>query len=263
MLLLINALGMMALPIGVVVVQRRMHGAAWRLFALGAASFALSQLVHLPLLGAWQWATRVGALPAFGATADVIVLGLLAAACEEPARWIVLRVATKERGRNAALALGAGHGGLEALGLGVLALIGAINVIGIGDATEAQLVASGVAPEMASTAIAQVHEALAMPWYEAFGGAFERAIAMPLHIADSVLVTASMRRRRPALFTLALFAHAVADAVAVWIAGLHQPAWLVELELAALLLPFAGAVLAWSRRAEPSDEVGSQVETTL
>jgi uncharacterized membrane protein YhfC len=262
--LIVNALLMIALPIGVVLVQRRTRGAAWRLFALGAASFALSQAVHLPLLGAWQSATRSGALPSFGATADAVVLGLLAALCEEPARWLVLRFATKERGRDAALALGAGHGGLEAIMLGVLALVGALNVMALGHATVADLVGSGVSADAAETAIDQVRVALAMPWYDAIGGAVERAIAIPLHVADSVLVTASMRRRQPALFALAVIAHAAADTIAVGLVGLHQPGWLVEVELGALLLPFAGVVLAWSRRNEPRNaEVGGGVDSTL
>src|SRR4051812_22268521 len=98
-------------PLAVLLV-RRVTRAAWSIAGWGALGFVVSQVVHLPVLGAWHSLTVRGDLPGLGATGDAIVLGLLAAGCEEPARALVFRWAlSRERGRDAALMAGAGHGG--------------------------------------------------------------------------------------------------------------------------------------------------------
>jgi uncharacterized membrane protein YhfC len=251
--LLLNALSMIALPIAIAVAVRRRTGGRWAWVAWGAATFVGSQLVHLPILGAWGALTRSGALPSFGTRADYVVLGLLAAACEEPARAVVFRFAIRSRGRSAALMAGAGHGGVEAVVFGALALAGAINVLAIRGRTASDLVAMGVAAETADAAVADAREALAMPWYEALGGAFERGVAIPLHLACSVLVMAAMRRRSAWPFVAAFAGHAIVDASIGFLRDLGQSVTAIELELAAISLPFTIAALVWASRSEPAD----------
>lgn len=255
MALVLNALAMMLLPLAAALAVRRQLGPRWRWRWLGAGvlAYLLSQLVHLPLLSVWQAMTRSGALPGFGATADALVLGVLAAGCEEPARVLAFRFAAPtQRGREAALAVGVGHGGIEALVLGLLALLGAINVLAARDLDAAGLEALGMAPDAAATAVEQVRVALAMPWYEVFGGAFERALAIPLHLACSVWVMAALRRRRAWPFVVALVAHASVDAAAGLLAEEGTSGWALELELAALIVPFVAGTWLWVRRAEPA-----------
>lgn len=251
-----NAILMIALPLALAVGLRRSTPSFWPLLGAGALSFAGSQLVHLPLLAAWQWLTRSEAVPGVGATAGAIVAGVLAAACEEPARWLVLR-RLAVRDRTSAWAFGAGYGGLEALGLGVLALLGAIDVSALASMSVADLVALGVPEATAETTIEQVAHGLAMPWYDALGGAFERAITIPFHIACSVLVMASLRRARAWPFVAALVAHAIIDAAVGALGEGHPRTWVLEMELTALVVPFTVLVLAWAAHAEPADAARS------
>ena len=253
MLLVVNALLMIALPAGGLVLVRWITGARWSIAGWGALGFVASQVVHLPLLGAWQWLTTHGAIPGLGATADAILLGLLAAGCEEPARALVFRFAlASRRDRSTALMAGAGHGGIEAFALGVLALLGAVNVIAIRGMSVGDLEAQGLDRDAAETAVAQVAQALEMPWYEMIGGAFERAVTIPFHIACSVLVMAAMRRGRAWPFVIAVAAHATTDASIGLLRELGQSGWTLELELAAMAVPFTIGVLVWATRAEPA-----------
>lgn len=264
MWLIANALAMIALPLVALLAIRGARAPRWRLFALGAASFVGSQCVHLPLLLLWPALTRWGALPAFGPSANAIVLGLLAAACEEPARLVVARFATRERGRDAALALGAGHGGIEALIRGALALLGAIGVIATRGASTAELVAQGVAPEAAASVARDVALALAMPWYQAIGGALEGGLTIPFQIACSLLVMAAVRRGRAWPFALALAAHATVEAAVGLLVELDHHGWVLALELAALYAPFTVLAFVWARRAEPThQDVGKPANSTL
>lgn len=253
MALIVNALLMIALPIVIAVLVRMRTGAPWAWLGWGALAFVLSQVVHMPLLWAWQGLTRAGAMPGLGANGDAVMLGTLAAVCEEPARALTFRFALRnERGRSAALMVGAGHGGIEATIFGLLALLGAVNILAMSGMTEDQLIAVGATPEVAKTALEQVATALAMPWYEALGGAFERLFTIPLHLACSVLVMASLRRRSVWPFLLALLAHGLIDASIGLFGNAGASGGALELELAMISIPFAVGVLVWSRRAEPA-----------
>jgi len=251
-----NAILMIALPIALALALRRSAPSFWPLLGAGALSFAGSQLVHLPLLAAWQWLTRSEWIPGVGGAAGAIAVGVLAAGCEEPARWLVLR-RMNDRGREAAWVFGAGHGGLEALALGALALVGAINVGAASSMSVSDFVALGVPEATAESTVEQVAQALAMPWYDALGGAFERAITLPFHLACSVLVMASLRRRRAWPFVIALVAHAMIDAAIGLLGELHQRGWALEMELTALSVPFTVLVLVWAAQAEPSEAARS------
>lgn len=254
MALILNALVMMALPLAAALLVRRTTRGRWAWLAIGATAFVGSQVVHLPLLlSVWPSLTRAGVLPGFGATANAIVAGVLAAACEEPARALAFRFGLRgERGRRAALTVGAGHGGIEAAILGGLALLEAINILAARGLSAEQLVALGMTPDAAAATVPQVAQALAMPWYDVFGGAFERAITIPFHIACSIWVMAALRRRRAWPFVVALVAHASVDASVGLLGEAGQSGWALELELAAMAVPFAVLTFVWASRAEPA-----------
>ncbi len=64
----------------------------WLLIGVGATTFILSQVVHLPIVTALTVAAQNGwfAFPAGlpGKLINAILLGFLAGVCEEPARWL-------------------------------------------------------------------------------------------------------------------------------------------------------------------------------
>jgi hypothetical protein len=86
---------------------------SYRIAALGALGFMLSQVVHLPLnLGLGRL------LPSAPGQLwiSALALGLSAGLCEELTRYAMLRTLAKGvRHEGSALMLGAGHGGIEAL----------------------------------------------------------------------------------------------------------------------------------------------------
>ena len=141
---------------------RRRYRVGWGIFWAGAATFILSQIVHLPLnwaLGLLGGGRGVALWPL---AAMALVAGLSAALCEEGARWIVLTFFLKQVRRwDQGLQYGAGHGGVEAIIFGVLALISFISMIAL-RLNPAVLNLAGAAAEQAQAQMAQYW---ATPWY--------------------------------------------------------------------------------------------------
>lgn len=199
---------------------------SWALIGIGALIFIASQLVHFPLVGIWN--TLLPRVFADYSSVSVqilnaVVLGLLAGLCEETARWIGYRI-LKQRGKTLkiAVALGAGHGGIESVlfvGIPVLATFIVMNLVRSGVAIE------GITPGMTS-------EYFSMSWLMPFVGAGERLMAIVLHITLSVAVWFSVTRHKPAWFWGALAYHALVDALVVALASLTGKVWMVEVVLA-------------------------------
>jgi len=117
---------MVGLPVGLWLVLHRRWGTSWRLVAAGALTFVVAQLVHLPLVYAVTGVMMLPGVPkppeSLMLAFNAVVLGLLAAVCEELANYVALRRwLLRARGFRAAIGFGAGHGGGESLLLGVAA----------------------------------------------------------------------------------------------------------------------------------------------
>ncbi len=133
-----------------------MYGVGWGVFGIGALTFIASQVVHIPLnyaLGLLGGGRGIALWPLIPLA---LAAGLSAGICEEGARWIVLRfLAKKTRGWRAGLQFGAGHGGAEAIIVGVMALVNVVTLIslrsvnpsalGLGGANADQLAAAQAA----------------------------------------------------------------------------------------------------------------------
>jgi uncharacterized membrane protein YhfC len=121
----LNALLMIALPVALGVTIAKKTRAPWNLFFVGAVTFIGSQVVHLPLNAGltqffkWLWPN---AAPApWHIPFNAVVLGLTAGVCEETARYLGYRfLVPQARAYRDGLMLGAGHGGIEAMILGLL-----------------------------------------------------------------------------------------------------------------------------------------------
>jgi uncharacterized membrane protein YhfC len=205
---------MLVLPIVVGWWVRRRYGIGWRVYLAGGLTFVASQVVHLPLnyalgLLGGEWGAGVLPLPLMALAA-----GLTAAVCEQSARWVALRFALRRvRGWSQALQFGAGHGGIEAIILGLLAL-----------STTAWMIVmqlSGVQSQgLSGDAAAQAKEALqafwGAAWYTPLLAGLERAFTITFHIAVSVLVMRAVMRRQAGYLLAAVVAHTAYDAWAVW-----------------------------------------------
>jgi uncharacterized membrane protein YhfC len=150
------------------------------------------------------------------------LLGLSAGIFEEGARYLMYRFwAKKARSWDEAVMIGAGHGGIEAILLGVLtayALLQALALRGVDLATV-------VPAEQIEVARLQLEAYWAAPWYASLLGAVERAFAICLHLSLSVLVLQCFTRRKWFWLPLAIGWHALVDGVALVAVQRLGPYW--------------------------------------
>ena len=215
---LLNVLGMILLPILLAFYVTRRFGLPWKLLLAGALTFIASQVLHIPLVYGLTALFQNGVLPAIPsawvAIFNAILLGLLAGIFEETARWILFNFILKStKTWEEGVTVGVGHGGVEALILGVLALTTVIYMI----ATRNADLATMVPPEQLALARQQVAAFWSTPVYMAFMGFFERVFAICLHLSLSVMVLYSVVYRKPIWFWIALLWHAFVDALVVYL----------------------------------------------
>jgi len=233
----LNGLLMIAWPLGLGLFLSRKFGLKWGLFAIGAATFLLSQVVHLPLIYGLTALFQNKVLPAPPAAwrlvFNAVMLGLMAGLCEELARYLVLRYWAKSaRTWREALMFGTGHGGVEAIILGALVLLSYINMVALRNANLSTLPLS---PDQQAALAKQLAAYWSAPWYISLLGAVERLFALCLHLSLAVLVMRAFTRRNLMWLVAAIAWHALADAVAV----LGQGAGLDPLRLEGIVGAFA------------------------
>ena len=208
----LNGLLMIAMPIVLAIVLHRRLGARGSLFGAGAITFVASQVVHLPLNYALA---QAGILPARPEGALLIqmavVAGLTSGLCEEIARWVAYRRFLKTtRSWNEALMFGAGHGGIEAIILGVLVLVTfaamyTYQTSGVGS----------LPAEQQELARKQLEVYWSTPPFAALLGAVERVFALCTHLALSALVLQAFTRRNILFLFAAIGWHATVNGIAL------------------------------------------------
>lgn len=257
MLHLLNGLLMLAMPLALGALIARRWRTPWGLYAAGAGGFLLSQMLHIPFNLALlnPFLTRAGLVPGAGFPAEFLgpaLLGLSAGLFEEPARYLVFRWVGREgRTWSGGIMLGAGHGGLEAILLGLMVLYGFFQAVAYRGANLAEL----LAPERLAAAEATLNAYWAVPAHTALMGAVERLLALCIQLGLSILVLQAVRRRNLMWLGLAIGWHALVDGVAL-VALAAWGAWAAEGLIAALALLSIGAVLRL--RGDPEAESGSQ-----
>jgi uncharacterized membrane protein YhfC len=200
------------------VIVSRQGDVRWNLFGIGAITFIGSQILHIPFN---HWVLNPlfqeigGASPLQGNNLIIIAigLGLSAGVFEETARYIVYRFWIKDaRIWKDALMFGAGHGGIEAILLGIITLLAVFQIVSL----SGQDLSSIIPQEQLPIAQAQVNAFWALPWYGVLLGTGERVIALIFHISASVLVLQVFRRKNIAWLFAAIFLHAGLNAIAVY-----------------------------------------------
>ena len=216
---LINVLGMIFLPIVLPFYLTRKFSLPWKLVLAGALTFIASQVLHIPVVAGLTALFNNGILPpvpeASRALFNAVLLGLLAGIFEETARWILFKFSLKNVKTWAeGVLVGVGHGGVEALLLGVLGLLSVISMIALRNVDPATL---GLPPDQLEPAMQQMEDFWTAPVYMAFLGLVERVFAITLHLALSVMVLYSVVFRKPVWFWIALLWHAFVDALVVYL----------------------------------------------
>jgi uncharacterized membrane protein YhfC len=213
----LNALLMIAMPVGLAVFLTRRWKLGWSIWWIGAATFILSQVGHIPFNWAMsRWLNGTGMVywpPLAQLAFNAVFLGLSAGAFEEVSRWLVLRFWLKKaRSWRTGILFGAGHGGVEAIIFGVLVLVSYVSMLVLRSTDLSTLVPAGQL-ELAQQQVAAYWSA---PWYATLLGAVERLFAISCHIAMAVMVMQVFIRRKIGWLFAAIGFHALLDAAAVF-----------------------------------------------
>jgi uncharacterized membrane protein YhfC len=213
---ILNPTLMVLIPLGLGVLVVRRWKLDWAVFGLGALTFVISQVLHIPFnqfllnpqlerlgwLGVegWSWAIAV------------VLIGLSAGLFEEGTRYLVLRRSMKQvDGWRQGVLYGLGHGGIEAILLGGFAFFALFQALALrGGALE------GIVPaEQIETARLQLEAYWGMAWYEPLWATLERLSAMAFHIMASLFVLRAVRTRQLIWLGGAILAHTLFNAVAL------------------------------------------------
>ena len=207
---------MVAMPVGLAIYLMRRWKLGGRIWWIGAATFILSQVGHIPFNWIVGKLLNQTGMAAWNPTAQLIFnaifLGLSAGIFEETARYLVLRYWAKEARswRNGVL-FGAGHGGAEAIILGVLVLYGFIQMVAIRNADLTKLFSAS----QLALAQQQVRSYWSMTWYDSMLGALERFFTIPCQIAMAVMVMQVFTRKQIRWLIMAIGYHAILDGSSV------------------------------------------------
>ncbi len=213
---LLNGLLMLALPIGLAIYLTSRWKLGGRIWWIGAATFLLSQVAHIP----FNWS--IGKLlnltgmvawdPKFQLIFNAAFLGLSAGIFEEGARYLVLRWWAKEaRSWRKGVLFGAGHGGAEAIILGILVLYGFLQFAALRNAD----LANSIPASQLDLARRQVEAYWSASWYDSLIGALERFFTIPCQIAMAVMVMQVFIRNHIRWLFIAVAYHMLVDASAV------------------------------------------------
>jgi len=214
---LLNGLLMLALPLGLGVGLNRRAGGRWDLYGAGALTFIGSQVLHLPFNGLIL-NPRLEAL-GFGERGltgplvlSAVLLGLSSGVFEEGARFLVLRFWQRSaRSWREALMFGAGHGGTEAILVGVLALVAFFQALAFRNTDLSQILPA----DQVASAAAPLEAYWTAPWPIALLGAAERAFSLVAHLSLSAMVMRAFTHRNAGWLGAAIGWHALINTLAV------------------------------------------------
>ena len=240
-LLFLNFALMIVMPILLGIWIHRRWGPSWRLYFIGFATFVGAQILHIPFN--WLVLNRFELLPTDTAVLSNLIilslfLGLSAGVFEEVARYLTYRYWAKDaRTWSQGMMMGAGHGGIEAILLGSLGLLNFVILLGMSQG----LFQSLIPAEQMGLVNEQIDAMFGLPWYMAVLGAVERAFALCLHLAFSVMVLQVFLRKNIGWLILAILWHALVDATAVF-AVTTWDALITELLIGVLALLSVGII---------------------
>jgi uncharacterized membrane protein YhfC len=208
---IISFTGMILLPIVAWIFFTRKFALSWKLILAGGLTFIASQIPHIPLVQALGPVMAKNTL-----LVNAIILGLLAGIFEETSRYILFKLILKKaRTWKEGLLVGLGHGGTEALLLGISAAASFVMLMGYRSVDLSTV--SSIPADQLELAKQQVAAYWSAPTYMALMGFVERAFTMCMHVSFSLMVIYALASKKAIWFWLALLWHAIIDAVAVFV----------------------------------------------
>jgi uncharacterized membrane protein YhfC len=224
----LNGLLMIAMPVGLAIFLTARWKLGARLWLIGAGTFILSQIGHIPFNGLMTQILNRTPLVHWSPDArlifNAVFLGLSAGLFEELARYLMFRWWAKDaRSWRKGVLAGAGHGGAEAILLGIVVLYAFLQFV----ALRTEDLSKFVSPDQVALAREQVTAYWSMVWPASLLGAVERLFTIPTQIALAVLVLQTFTRRQWFWVWLAVLYHATLDAGAVLL-SVHYGALVTE-----------------------------------
>ena len=221
----LNGFLMIAIPIILGIYLTNKFHLSWKLWLIGASTFIISQILHLPFNTYILNPILITIHKTFqdlpGNLVTALLLGLSAGIFEECSRYGMFRwwVKDSHTWRSAILA-GAGWGGIEAIILGGLVVWAFIQMMAYRNFDLSNL---KLTPDQLAIARQQIQTYWSLPWYDTLLGVVERIFTIPFHIMASVVVL-QVFTRRPGhqmlrWLGLAILLHTVMDASAVFVAS--------------------------------------------
>jgi len=218
----LNGFLMIAMPVGLAIFLIRRWKLSGDIWWIGFVTFVISQVGHIPFnAGAGLVLNRTGLVywsPVAQLLFNAVFLGLSAGLFEEGARYFVLRFWAKEaRSWRTGTLFGAGHGGSEAIILGLLALVnyGAWMVMRSPQGFD-WFLSSGLIPGTQAQDVQQQLAAVwSLPWVYSLLPALERLLAIPIQICLALLVLQGFIRKQWFWFWVSVLFHAIVDGTAV------------------------------------------------
>jgi uncharacterized membrane protein YhfC len=189
--------------------------AGWGIWWVGGITFIASQVGHVPFNIAVDLLFERGWLPAipqaWGLTFSAIFLGLSSGIWEEWFRWIAYRWwVPQARSWKSGIVLGAGHGGMEAILLGLISLATFINILVLKGKDLSLLVPTNQLQVVQT----QLETYWSLPWYYPLLGPVERLFTIPFHITASVIVLQAFQRAKLRWVWLSVAWHAAINGFA-------------------------------------------------
>ncbi|MGP3562361.1 YhfC family intramembrane metalloprotease [Geobacillus sp. BK01] len=242
-------------PIGLVWYGRKKGWLSWKALGIGALIFlvfsqVLEKAIHIAVLEPGR--------PALKGTDNVWLFVLYAALAagvfEEIGRYVGFRWLLKQkRAYGDGLSFGLGHGGTEAILLGVF---GAVNTMVLMSLIQTGAFDKTIAPSLPAGQAELIKEqVLHTPFALYVVGGLERLLALAVHVALSLLVLLGVRERQFRYVVYAIFIHAAMDVLpALYQAKVITNVWAVE----AVLLVWALAAVLFTRRIKRAFEQGGK-----
>jgi uncharacterized membrane protein YhfC len=221
-----NGVLMIAIPLSLAFILMRGWKLGWRIVLVGAATFILSQVGHIPfnvLMTQFLSKTTLVNL----SVQELLIfnagfLGLSAGFFEEAFRYGMFRWWLKDAHTwRKGLLAGVGHGGVEAIILGGLALFTMIQLIATRN-MDLSTVYSGDTLRLAKELVRSYWSAT---WYDSMLGAVERLFTVVIQISLAVIVVQCFIRRQKRWIWLAIGYHALIDAIPVYAVSKISPYW--------------------------------------
>jgi len=215
---------MILIPIGLVLYLTQKFKLGMRLWWIGAATFILSQIGHLPFNAAISFLIDRAIIPLppynYQLLFYAIVFGLSAGIWESVARYAAFRWWAKDaRSWKKGVLVGAGHGGAESIILGVIVLRTFILMVTARNIDVNTL----TSPEQISSLQAQLHAYWDIPWYLPFIGVTERIFTIIVHISLSLMVMQVFTRKNILWLGLAIAWHSFLDGLAIYASQTLDP----------------------------------------